>query len=312
MWHFALSHVPWPTPAVSVATASAFVATISALQKRAEGIRSIRQSLTDTVGKLIAANLEFDKSNQAKMDAVRCEGLRIDDFQPFSYLNDQRLTLAKQAAFLAEKLPKLTTDIECATIGHVFAAQLDFAEASKWYDRAIKKAVGRYRGWHLLSLARLVFRQGDVDNGRATYVLAIECFCGTSHGDRQDALRAYRSWAWDEFEAGNYVNAMEQLDMADKVAASFPQEDIRADRLRWTHQIRMQMQTRESDKGRSNGVDFTFWSGGPECYSGFIDLRPRKLAQPISKDREMVVWRPARLRNSPIEELRPPRDGPNG
>jgi hypothetical protein len=186
-----------------------FCASISALvfsiityrQKSGEAKLALRKQLTDLFEKLTDLNLQ---SQMAR--------LKRDEF-PQNYwglLNDQRRFLARQAAFISQRIETLVTPWEYLLLAWAFDEISDSFQAERYFLLATETAVEPFdRAIITRSYARYLFNQGPEtqEKSRRLYQQAVHSF-----GEETDRIIAFRAetferWALQEREWSHVEDA---------------------------------------------------------------------------------------------------------
>ena len=143
------------------------------LKKKREEERTIRNQLTDIIGKLNDVATEHDTLIYETKDKKR------DDYTQriFMRLGDRTRFLLRQTIFLIKKIPNLVTDMEYVVVAFTSAEIGDLVNADDYWQKAIAVASNSIqKGEHLSAYARFLFNQGDIEEGRMKFQQSIETF----------------------------------------------------------------------------------------------------------------------------------------
>jgi tetratricopeptide (TPR) repeat protein len=204
---------------------SAFSAYVSIHQKKLETERTVRTQVTDTIDKLVEVENALDELRNRKPSTTE----PAVSPATLGRLKDRRLFLARHGAYLVNQIPHLVTDIEYFRLAVAFSAGRDFLQSETFFRKAIEAAdEDRYRAQNVRGLARLLFEQGNAEQGRAKFRDAITLLAEVG-GDTGKDLRGdtYRRWAESERDFGDRAQAEHARELA---AATF--RAIRNDRMR--------------------------------------------------------------------------------
>jgi tetratricopeptide (TPR) repeat protein len=131
-----------------------------------------------------------------------------------SFLNGQKRFLARQAVFLIDQAPDITTDFEYNRVADAFSSIGDFDDANKHYLKAIEVADGRYTSVCIRAYARSLFWQGRFEEGRGKYQESIALISLDNDVDRFHTAETYQRWAMAEADFGNWNEARRHIDDA--------------------------------------------------------------------------------------------------
>jgi tetratricopeptide (TPR) repeat protein len=186
-------------------TVSLATVVINLLQKRGETTRTLRQQLTEVVGKL---NGVFDANNQLRTEHVEdWESTVVLGIR--STLNGQKLLYARQIVYLIGQIPKWVTEIDYNCLGRAFWDNGDYTEATAYFRKAMSAATHpRYKAVNQRGLGRLLFETGQFDEARRSLrevVDAASNFDGAP--DHHFAGETLHRWALSERDFGDQAMA---------------------------------------------------------------------------------------------------------
>lgn len=204
---------------------SAFIVSlISLFLKGPENRRTIRNQLTDALSKLNAVNAEARKLSIEK--ATERYSPQVNGM--FSFFNDQRAFLVRQAVFLADQIPKHVSDIEYSLIARALGNAGDHVSALIYWSKCInasKNSIQRAIGLRAFGFYR--FEQGDPDGGRKCIKESIELvgekddFCKHTTGE------TYQRWANFEKNHGDAFEFDRLRDCAQRIFNSIQSKSLR-------------------------------------------------------------------------------------
>jgi tetratricopeptide (TPR) repeat protein len=168
------------------------VATVmSLLRGRYERQRAVRAQITDLLGRLTSADLEWAKLSRelGPQDAAYWE-------YTSGIFAQQKASLLQQTMYLAEHDADLVTAVDYNTIAVANAAANDFIRAEEYYRKAVDTASGDL--WKLLatrSYAVFLFMQGRFEDGRQEFQKAVNFVKGNEDLGRFVRGKSYQTWA---------------------------------------------------------------------------------------------------------------------
>ena len=224
---------------LAVALLALGISLLSLLLKGPENRRTIRSQLTDALTKLNTVNAEarkFSIEKEAERHTPTVNAM-------FSFFNDQRRFLARQAVFLAEQIPEHVTDVEYGLIARAFDNMGDQTLADLYWQKCVSVSQGDYaRGLNLRGYAAYQFGQGSYVEARRSYAASIGANAGDSDRARHTVGETYMRWAVNEVENG-FKTESESLFERSKVEF----EGVRVPRLR-AHGLQSLAETRPVPK----------------------------------------------------------------
>jgi tetratricopeptide (TPR) repeat protein len=203
--------------AIGAAVISACSLTVSYItwrQKSSEAERTIRNQITDVIGKLDAVFAEGDKLNFENSDK------RNDPYfvGRRSFLNGQKRFLARQALDLMNYVRHLVTDFEYNRVADAFCSIGDFGQANDLYIEAIKSAKqDNYKANCTRAYARCLFVQSRVEEGREQFQDAVALVSPDNDVNRFHIAETYQRWAMVEADSHNWAEAAELIKKAREV-----------------------------------------------------------------------------------------------
>lgn len=200
--------------AIGAAVISACSLTVSYItwrQKSSEDERTIRNQITDVIGKLDAVFAEGDKLNYENSDQ------RNDPYfvGRRSFLNGQKRFLARQALYLMQYVEHLVSDFEYNRVADAFCSIGDFGQANDLYIQAIKSAKPpNYKANCTRAYARCLFDQSRIKEGREQFQKAIDLVSTDNDVNRFHVAETYQRWAIVEADSHNSAEAAELIEKA--------------------------------------------------------------------------------------------------
>lgn len=205
-----------------LAFALSVAATVITLrQKKFETERTLRQQLTDAIGKL---NSAFEES--AKLEQEKAGSLNEPSVVNLkAFYNGQRLFYARQAVYVATQIPSLVSDAEYNSLARAFLDLDDDENAVLYYRKAIRAASAPlYKATNLRGLGRTFIRMGNEAEGRAAFSEALKLSAQTTDSFLRFQADTLLRWAQIEAAAGHAKEARQHLDDAESryQAIKFP------------------------------------------------------------------------------------------
>lgn len=187
-----------------LAFALSLIATFITLrQKKFESERTLRQQLTDAIGKLNGAFEEACKLEIEYEDSLsnpEVVSLR-------SFYNGQKIFYAHQAVYLIEQIPTLVSDAEFNSVARAFLDVGDDENAVLYYKKAIRAAKNSmYRATNLRGLGRTLVQMNKQDEGRGAFEEALSLASGKA--DSQLWFQAETLQRWAHVESAAEENQM--------------------------------------------------------------------------------------------------------
>lgn len=184
---------------LTISVLAFFLSLTSLLMKGPENRRLIRNQLTDAISKLNAVNAEARKlsiEKAAERHTPNVNGM-------FSFYNDQRVFLARQAVFLIEQIPQYVSDAEYAVVARAFDSAGDAALATEYWTKCLDSCrTPATRAFQLRGYAAYLFNQGEVVEGRKRYHQSVESTGNVSDRDKHTLGETYLRWSKHELNAG--------------------------------------------------------------------------------------------------------------
>ncbi len=208
---------------------SLIATTVSLRNKVHEEERTLRSLLNDAIGKIYAARIDQAKY---RADNRALVGNIFDVDGAIGLFNYQINSLARLAVYITEKIPKLVTDIEFATIADSFAWTGDQKKATQYWEIALTASKDRY--YEILnrrSYANYLFTTGNVGAGREQYKKALNLSPVSDDFSKYDTGYTYRMWGVNERGTGNDVSAKDCFDKAAEAYKTISVDGIRATAL---------------------------------------------------------------------------------
>ncbi len=206
---------------------SAVATVITMRQKKYEIQRSMRQQITDLIGKLIDLNAEEAKlrhENANKFD------LHLDGLSRI--INDQRSAYARQAVYLIKQIPDVVSSNEYVTIATSLTSLGDVPQAEAFWLQAIKTCTDPLlKVFHSRGYANFLFINNRFEEGRKYYkraLVAAEDTAGDAEYNKWTRAQTYQMWAEAEGRAEFYKEAK----------ALYEQGRIAAEQLRYPERRR--------------------------------------------------------------------------
>lgn len=204
---------------------SAFIVSlVSLLLKGPENRRTIRNQLTDALSKLNAVNAEARKLSIEK--AAERYSPQVNGM--FSFFNDQRAFLVRQAVFLADQIPKHVSDIEYGLIARALGHSGDHILALTYWSKSIDAAKdSTQRAMKIRGFAAYRFEQGDLVGGRECMEYSIKLTGEKDDFHKHTAGETYQRWANLEKDHGDTLEFDRLRNCARKIFISIESKSLR-------------------------------------------------------------------------------------
>jgi tetratricopeptide (TPR) repeat protein len=189
---------------------------ITLRQKKYETERTLRNQLTDVLGKITALNLENAKIPQ---EGATATGLTS---RMRGHLRDQQRFLVRQATYVIDQIPALVSPFEYLLVAGTFEAIDDVYQAEQFFRKAIEHSADdeMNRGITTRGFARFLFNQGEHELAREQYMASVEIFSGDSDIMKEYRGDTYLRWATQELEWSYPDNAKTYLSEAKQIFES--------------------------------------------------------------------------------------------
>lgn len=201
------------------------VSLVTLFLKGPENRRTIRNQLTDALSKLNAVNAEARKlsiEKAADRHTPEVNGM-------FSFFNDQRAFLVRQAVFLADQIPAHVSDIEYSLIARALGNAGDHVSALTYWSKSIAASKDTLqRAMRLRGFAAYHFEQGDVDSGRKCVKESVSLLAGDDDFRKHTVGETYLRWANLERDAGDALEFGRLMDCAREAFSSIKSKPLRA------------------------------------------------------------------------------------
>jgi len=233
--------------AIGAALISACSLTVSYItwrQKSSEAERTVRNQITDVIGKLDAVFAEWDKLNFENADK------RSDPYfvGRRSFLNGQKRFLARQALYLMDYVPHLVTDFEYNRVADAFCSIGDFDQANALYIQAIESAKQlTYKSNCTRAYARCLLSQGRVAEGRERFLAAVALILPSTDVSRFHIAETYQRWALVEADSNNWTVATELIQKAREMYLQIISSRPRGEGLANLEQIENSISSRQQN-----------------------------------------------------------------
>jgi len=201
--------------ALAVSAISLGVSLVSLRQKKYEIQRTLREQLTKVIGDVNAVFEKWDKLQSENANRLS----EPDVVRSRAFLNGQKRSLARQAAYLIDQLMKqsttLVSDIEYVTVADAFKQVGDHPQADAYYKKAIEASQGTYyKAMNVRAYGGALFSQGRFQEGRVKYEESIKLLPPNSDVNRWTVGETHQRWAVAEFEASFLKKAIEHFESA--------------------------------------------------------------------------------------------------
>lgn len=231
--------------AIGAALVSACSLTVSYItwrQKSSEAERTVRNQITDVIGKLDAVFAEWDKlifENAGKASDPYFVGRR-------SFLNGQKRFLARQALYLMNYAADLATDFEYNRVADAFCSIGDFDQANELYKKSIEAAKSTfYKSVCTRAYGRCLFGQGQIDEGRKRFQEAVDLVQVNSDVNRFHTAETYQRWALLEADTHNREAAGKRINQAREMYLQITSNRQRDEGLANLHEIENRLATQQ-------------------------------------------------------------------
>jgi tetratricopeptide (TPR) repeat protein len=192
--------------------------------------RSMRNSLTDILGKIYANRSEFSKfliDSAGKTDsegkpAAGLDGLNLVYSQEF-------MSLLNQAVYVATQMPDMVTSIEFNTLAWAHLQAYEFTKAEDYYKKSIDCAADPLlKSQTMRSYGEFLFFCGRNEDARAQFSRSLAVYTDQSDSSRQVRAAIYMAWAKLEYKfAGDGSKTTGLLNKAAEEIAGIKAEGIR-------------------------------------------------------------------------------------
>jgi hypothetical protein len=220
--HIAFSSLELKDVLIITLSLAAFVLSLWTLYlKNDDRVRTLRAQISDTIGKLLAAeaqvrqlNAEINNPKITQEDYARLTAQRQS-------LNDLRLSLAQLAIYFLNQKPirrrNLIADAEYFAVARALADNNDIRAAEYW-EKAIKHATpGVYQARLRAFYAEFLFRLGHYVDARRLYSESLQFGSELNDRLRWEGMFNYLKWAKSEADAGNSNEVEECFNNAKKM-----------------------------------------------------------------------------------------------
>jgi hypothetical protein len=220
--------------AAAISLAGLAVAIVAARDKRSEAARMVRSQIADVVSKLISAETEIKKLDQAIEEGAKRDTSGAKRGPPAARLDDavkgrvkrghprakrrhpeantaqlrslrhivtqQRDSMAWQAHYLVNQSPQFVSDVEYAAVARGIKA-LDGDLADQYWQKSVAAAKGINRGKMMRSYALFLFARKEWDKGRHQFAEAARALQPVSDDHLWERMWVYLNWARSEAKA---------------------------------------------------------------------------------------------------------------
>jgi hypothetical protein len=193
--------------ALSVSVLTAY---FNSRQKKFETQRTLRNQLTEVLGKIATLNLELAKIPQEGQSASGLTaGMR-------GHLVDQKRLLVRQANYITDQIPELVNPFEYLIIAGGFVDIDDTYQAEEFFRKAIVQAGSEQVNLGIVTrnFARFLFSQGETERAREQYSVALGVFSGESDISKFYRGDTYLRWGSQELDWSYRENANQLFECA--------------------------------------------------------------------------------------------------
>lgn len=198
---------------------------VNIMQKKGETRRSLRKTFTDTLSEITKINIEVAKLRHQEKDLFAESVVNLRR----SY-NTQRRNLINIADELVTRYPEIARrETDYVIMADSFGVVSDFANAEKYWKKAIEHAKGASKIYNTRGYARFLYEHGRYEEGNAQYELAMGAEVADNDRYRREKADTAVMWAIAAKTAGRHAETVLAMGLARQLADTITHPALRAE-----------------------------------------------------------------------------------